>query len=628
MSEHPAAGRYFERRGDLVLADGEIVVAACLRDERQRLPFFLDYYRGLGVDRFLLIDNDSTDGSREFLAEQSDVALFHTSASFSGSSAGREWVHEVAETYALGHWVIAADIDELLVYPGVEMFGVHDLCRYLDQRGYEGLFAVMLDMYSDRPLAQTIYEPGDDFRDACPFFEVDSYRLKPAGIPPFVGVTGGPRSRLLTGPTAADVGSIQQRKVPLVKWREGFSYVAVAHSSRYVPLADVTGALLHFKYFSTWEDRVKIDHVRGDRIRSLYAFYKDHVGGDLCFYGNDSLRYHSSGDLVRLGVLATSVALRRFYDSELEASGQEHSAIDALLPAQIPEVGVTLRSVASLWPFAHNPLMARYFGQLTLSQRQRAHVVQDLSEDVGIVDVQSDHVLIRLARKALHGWHRQGIALATYVDDKLVGHVAIDGTATELELQVDALVSSVFRWNLDVGAAAGTNAPVALSCFVVDTTNGAPGPRPGGDDVLVLERPWAPQPAEATERTRFNGVVNGFADGGLRGWVYDAELQTFDVPVSIFLDGRLAAYERPNVRRASLAEKLQCPPTVIGRGFMIPIPVGFLRDAGLPTARVEVRVAGSHLDLRRTPFDLPTDADSLQWRAGAWIATGRDGPAT
>ncbi|OZA17880.1 MAG: glycosyl transferase family 2, partial [Rhodobacterales bacterium 17-64-5] len=42
-----------------------ILLFATLRNERVRLPYFLQYYRKLGIDHFLLVDNGSDDGSRE-----------------------------------------------------------------------------------------------------------------------------------------------------------------------------------------------------------------------------------------------------------------------------------------------------------------------------------------------------------------------------------------------------------------------------------------------------------------------------------------------------------------------------------------------------------------------------------
>ena len=59
-----------------------IIVLSTVRNERVRLPFFLRYYRKLGVDHFLIVDNGSDDGSREYLAEQPDVSLWATGAGY------------------------------------------------------------------------------------------------------------------------------------------------------------------------------------------------------------------------------------------------------------------------------------------------------------------------------------------------------------------------------------------------------------------------------------------------------------------------------------------------------------------------------------------------------------------
>ena len=41
-----------------------ILLLCTLRNERIRLPYFLRYYRDLGINHFLFVDNGSDDGSR------------------------------------------------------------------------------------------------------------------------------------------------------------------------------------------------------------------------------------------------------------------------------------------------------------------------------------------------------------------------------------------------------------------------------------------------------------------------------------------------------------------------------------------------------------------------------------
>lgn len=51
----------------------DLLLFSTLRNERVRLPYFLNYYREMGINHFLIVDNDSDDGSAEYLAEQPDV---------------------------------------------------------------------------------------------------------------------------------------------------------------------------------------------------------------------------------------------------------------------------------------------------------------------------------------------------------------------------------------------------------------------------------------------------------------------------------------------------------------------------------------------------------------------------
>ena len=64
-----------------MIGRGAILCFVTLRNEKPRLAYFLKYYRKLGVDHFLIVDNGSTDGGREFLAGEPDVSLWSTDAS-------------------------------------------------------------------------------------------------------------------------------------------------------------------------------------------------------------------------------------------------------------------------------------------------------------------------------------------------------------------------------------------------------------------------------------------------------------------------------------------------------------------------------------------------------------------
>lgn len=77
-----------EKRDDRSLSPkpDEILLFSCVRNERARLPYFIQYYRALGVERFLFIDNASNDGSLEFLLAQPNTHVFYTGGSYAKRS--------------------------------------------------------------------------------------------------------------------------------------------------------------------------------------------------------------------------------------------------------------------------------------------------------------------------------------------------------------------------------------------------------------------------------------------------------------------------------------------------------------------------------------------------------------
>src|SRR5690349_11970638 len=129
------------------LQPGEVAVMCVLRNEAARLPLFFEHYKKLGVDRFFMVDNDSSDGSHEILLAEPLADVFHTAASFYDSCFGIYWYNGLAREYCSGNWVLMADADELLVYDGMEAHGLRDLAGWLRRQGFDRLFGLMLDVY-------------------------------------------------------------------------------------------------------------------------------------------------------------------------------------------------------------------------------------------------------------------------------------------------------------------------------------------------------------------------------------------------------------------------------------------------------------------------------------------------
>ncbi|MEX0337920.1 MAG: glycosyltransferase family 2 protein, partial [Arenibacterium sp.] len=95
----------------------DILLVSTMRNEYVRLPYFMSYYRDLGVGHFLFVDNDSTDGTLEYLSGQPDVSIWTTKASYKKATYGVDWVNWINRKYAHGHWTLVVDPDEFFIYP-------------------------------------------------------------------------------------------------------------------------------------------------------------------------------------------------------------------------------------------------------------------------------------------------------------------------------------------------------------------------------------------------------------------------------------------------------------------------------------------------------------------------------
>ena len=110
----------------------DILLFCTFRNEDARLPYFLSYYRNLGITHFLLIDNGSDDGGADYVAQQPDVSLWSTKTGYGDARYGVDWLTYLQGRYAHGHWVLTVDTDEFFVYPFCDTRPIRALADWLD----------------------------------------------------------------------------------------------------------------------------------------------------------------------------------------------------------------------------------------------------------------------------------------------------------------------------------------------------------------------------------------------------------------------------------------------------------------------------------------------------------------
>jgi hypothetical protein len=284
-----------------------IFVFSTVRNELPRLPYFLAYYRELGVGHFVFIDNASDDGTTDYLRLQNDITIIWTDESYQESRAGVVWLNDALDEYGSGHWCLTVDLDELFVFHGVELFDLKLFCRYLDSKETEAVFAVMLDCYGPNQLSGQRYQPGTSFLRACPYFDGDGYYTAVSERFPYFAVSGGMRRRVFPGKGEAGRGPALN-KIPLVRWREGMTYIFSTHAMTPCRLSDVTGVVLHFKFLADFSAEAEAEADPGDRFMpgDYTRYMQDRANHRGSFLYQNSVPFVDSSQLVRCGLLRTT----------------------------------------------------------------------------------------------------------------------------------------------------------------------------------------------------------------------------------------------------------------------------------------------------------------------------------
>ncbi len=326
---------------------GEILALLVARNEALRLPDALAQARAIGVDRVIIIDNESSDGTRD-IASSAGAHVIMAEEDYAASRYGITWTNAVLDAYANGHWVLVIDADEQLVFPGSDTTGLKALTAHLDSLGSEALRTILLDCFPPGPLSGCSYRPGDRLAELAGMFELPRLRQEKIDDFPHFLEYGGIRERLFF-PEADPhrpsrwiwqklynlglrIPALRQdprflalapprsptiTKIPLLRWRPGAALVASTH--RVAPMAmhpdQPSGVLLHFKFLQDFHARALDAVARGahyDGSRE-YRRYLARIEADPGFTlaGRNARRYTGPAQLVQLGLMRDTPAWRQ-----------------------------------------------------------------------------------------------------------------------------------------------------------------------------------------------------------------------------------------------------------------------------------------------------------------------------
>jgi len=287
-----------------------IFLFSTMRNEALRLPYFLEYYRKLGVDQFFIVDNGSTDGTTELLKAQPDVSLWHTEASYRRAKFGVLWLNNLLNEFGHQHWCLVVDVDELLIYPYHDTRPLSALTDWLADSQISSFAALLIDMY---PKGESTYKQGQNPLETLTHFDAGNYTQRRNTRFTELWIQGGPRQRQFFRAQPAKAPALN--KTPLIFWKKHYVYVSSTHLLLPRSLNQtyereggekICGALLHSKFLPDLTARAQEELKRGEHYANsaeylAYSEKSDAIGE---LWSQNSTEYVGWQQLERLGLIS------------------------------------------------------------------------------------------------------------------------------------------------------------------------------------------------------------------------------------------------------------------------------------------------------------------------------------
>lgn len=168
-----------------------IILICVVKDDLLKIKKFIEHYRNLGIKHFAFVDNNSEDGTFEFLMCQEDCDIYRCSQKYS-SIRRVVWLNKLISIYGGKCWYVMVDSDEFIFYKGMEHLLITDLVSIAEKNNIYRISGFLLDMYSKGKLFGL--QSANDFLMEYKFFDVKGYDIHNTDYG--ISIIGGPRKRL------------------------------------------------------------------------------------------------------------------------------------------------------------------------------------------------------------------------------------------------------------------------------------------------------------------------------------------------------------------------------------------------------------------------------------------------
>lgn len=195
------------------------VLIVVVKDDLRRMKELFPHYQSIGIHQFIILDNMSSDGTRDFCARQANTRVYTVNDPYL-TEKKEAWIERVITLCGVNRWYAIADSDEFLNYYGSEHQSVQELVRLAEANGIPAVKAILLDMYRDKPLFSES-DLSQPLRKQFRYFDRDGYSSYYARHGIQRVLIGGPRMRVMHSHE-------HMSKYPLLKY-DKHTYLMTAH---------------------------------------------------------------------------------------------------------------------------------------------------------------------------------------------------------------------------------------------------------------------------------------------------------------------------------------------------------------------------------------------------------------
>lgn len=267
----------------------------------------------MGIGHFFIVDNDSDDGSTQFLASQPDVTLYQTNGSYKKARFGVDWLNHLQSKHGDGHWCLTVDPDEFFIYPFCDTRPLRALTDWLDASHIRSFGAMLLDMYPKGKLSSVPYAAGQNPMTIANWFDAGNYTFKRNPRMRNIWIQGGPRARVFFKDDPKNAPALN--KIPLVKWNKSYVFMSSTHNLLPRGLNTVydrkggemaSGMLLHAKFLTTFADKAREEVSRNQHYENgqEYKVYAETMAQDPDLWCRWSEKYINWRQLEVLGLMS------------------------------------------------------------------------------------------------------------------------------------------------------------------------------------------------------------------------------------------------------------------------------------------------------------------------------------